>query len=72
MLGAPEASHAKTSSGPALIANTVFTAINEERDREKRQLNLIVHNLVESTSDRGETHKCEDTKHLTDIFNDYL
>jgi len=52
MLSAPEVT--KTSPGPALIANTVFTAINEERDREKRQLNLIVHNLAESPSDRGE------------------
>jgi len=72
MLSAPEVSHAKTSSGPALIANTVFIAINEERDRKKRQLNLIVHNLAVSTSDRGETHKCEDIKRSTDIFNDYL
>ena len=70
----PEANTSKPPSGPGLIANTVFTVINEERDREKRQLNLIVHNLTESTSDRGETRKSEDIKCSTDIFNnhDYL
>lgn len=53
---------------PPLIANTVVTALNEEREREKRQLSLIVHNLSESTATEGETHKNVDIKHVTDIF----
>ena len=40
---------------PPLIANTVVTALNKER--EKRQLSLIVHNLSESTATEGETRK---------------
>lgn len=35
VLSTSEANPAKSSSGPAIIANTVYTAINEERDREK-------------------------------------
>ena len=43
-------SSTSTSSAkpPPLIANTVVTALNEER--EKRQLSLIVHNLTESNA----------------------
>ena len=69
MLRTPETNSAKPPAGPALIADTVFTAMNEERDREKIQLNLIIHNLAESNSDHGETRKSEDIKHTTDIFN---
>ena len=43
-----------------------------KREIGKRQLNLIVHNLTESTSDRGETRNSEDIKCSTDIFNNYL
>jgi len=60
------------SKPPALIANTVHTAINEEKEREKRQLNLIIHNLAESNLDLGEARKAEDIKHTLDIFNNYL
>ena len=54
-LSTSEAIPAKSPSGPIIIADTVFTALNEEKDREKRQLNLIIHNLAESNSDRDET-----------------
>ena len=60
------------SKPPALIANTVYTAINEEKEREKRQLNLIIHNLVESNLDQAEARKAEDIKHTLNIFNNYL
>ena len=60
------------SKPPALIANTVYTAINEEKEREKRQLNLIIHNLAQSNLDQGEARKAEDIKHTLDIFNNYL
>ena len=52
---------------PALIASTVTTAFNEERERERRQLNLIVHNLVESNTNEG-VRKTDDIKYVTDIF----
>ena len=60
------------SKPPALIANTVYTAINEEKEREKRQLNLIIHNLAESDLEQGEVRKAEDINHTLDIFNNYL
>ena len=36
IISTPEVNPTKTPAGPALIANTIFTGINEERDREKR------------------------------------
>ena len=64
--------NAVASKPPALITNTVYTAINEEKKREKRQLNLIIHNLVEVNSDQGEVRKADNIKHTLDIFNNYL
>ena len=60
------------SKPPALIANAVYTSINEEKEREKTQLNLIIHNLAISDFDQGEACKAEDIKHTLDIFNNYL
>jgi len=61
-------SSSSTSSAkpPLLIANTVVTALNEER--EKRQLSLIVHNLTESNATEGEARKRDDIKEVTDIL----
>ena len=65
MFSSPTTSSTKP---PPIIANTVATALNEEREREKRQLSLIVHNLSESTAIEGETRKSDNIKHVTDIF----
>jgi len=44
------------------------TALNEEREKEKRQLSLIVHNLTESNATKGEARKRDDIKKVTDIL----
>ena len=46
--------------------------MNEEKERERRRLNLIIHNAPESTADVPESHKTEDIERATDIFNVYL
>ena len=53
---------------PGLIASTVTSAFNEERETERRQLYLIIHNLVESNASEGESRKADNIKHVTDIF----
>ena len=35
------------------ITSAVALAISEEKERDKRKLNVIIHNLTESTSDDG-------------------
>ena len=53
---------------PGLIASTVTSAFNEERKTERRQLDLIIHYLVESNASEGESCKADDIKHVIDIF----
>ena len=40
--------------------------------REKRKLNLIVHNLPESTSAEASVRKNEDTQNVTSLINKYI
>ena len=39
---------------------TTKSLLNEEKEKAKRRLNLIVHNVEESTSDDGPTRKQHD------------
>ena len=54
------------------IATTIVTALNEEKEKEKRRLNLIFHNLPESVSDVSETRKTDDIKAVREVISDYL
>ena len=53
-----------TSQGIATdsIANIACTLTNEEKEKEKRQLNLILHNVKESVSKESSEQKDEDTR----------
>ena len=46
--------------------------INEEKERCKRRLNLIVHNVLESSADNGSERKSHDINTVTSIFEKYL
>jgi len=46
--------------------------ISEEKEREKRKLNLIVHNLPESTSTEASIRKNEDTQNVTSLISKYV
>ena len=46
--------------------------MNEEKDKEHRRLNLIIHNAPESTAELAASHKTEDIDLAIDIFNVYL
>ena len=54
------------------IANTIVCTMNEEKQRELRRLNLIIHNAPESTAKFVESCKTDDIDRATDIFNVYL
>ena len=54
------------------IASMTAAIISEEKEREKRKLNLIVHNLPESTSAEASIRKSEDTQNVTSLFNKYI
>ena len=52
-----------------LIASMTAAIICEEKEREKRKLNLIVHNLPESTSTEASIRKNENTQNVTSLIN---
>ena len=56
----------------ASIANIACKLANEEKEKEKRQLNLILHNVKESISKENSVRKDEDTRSATSILKDYL
>jgi len=44
----------------------------EQKEKEKRQLNVIVHNLVEPTASEGANRKKEGIKKCSSVFQSYL
>ena len=54
------------------LSNAVKSVINEEKERNKRKLNLIMHNIAKSEAEAPDIHKQEDTKQVTYIFSKQL
>ena len=54
------------------IANIASTLVNEEKEKEKRQLNLILHNIKESDATDSSKRIEEDVCAATIVFKDYL
>ena len=47
----------KDLKSPKFIASTIVSTVNEEKERERRWLYLIIHNAPESTDELAETCK---------------
>ena len=47
----------------------VASALSEEKDKEKRKLNVILHNVAEPTADNSQSRKREDIDHVSSIFH---
>ena len=54
------------------IAATVTSLINEEREKEKRKLNVIVHNLPECDDPDPSNRKSHDISKTSSIVDKYL
>ena len=54
------------------LSNAVKSVINEEKERNRRKLNLIIHNIPESEAEAPGIRKEEDTKQITDVFRKQL
>ena len=54
------------------LRNVVSSVINEEKEKQKRRLNLIVHNMAESYSDQLHAQKEQVIAHLQDILTSQL
>ena len=49
------------------VAQITFSLVAEQKEKEKRQLNIIMHNLEESSAPDGLTRKQDDIKKCTYI-----
>ena len=54
------------------ITTIVSSYLNEEKEKSKRRLNLIVHNLKEPSSEDGATRKKEDIKQINDLLQKHV
>ena len=54
------------------VARLASSVVVEQREKEKRQLNIILHNLAESNAPEGTNRKEDDIKKCSSIFQTYL
>ena len=52
--------------------NTIKSFISEKKERSKRHLNLIIHNVPESAAAEGPARKQHDIEYLTSVFENIL
>ena len=67
---------ASTSLNPGKVngnvSSIVSTFINEEKEKSKRKLNLIVHNLAESSKDDSAARKKDDIASVSKICQQHM
>lgn len=56
----------------SIITSTVSSFLTEEKDRERRRLNLILHGVPESSSEDIQTKKEHDSNLVQEILNQHL
>ena len=63
--------NAKTISSESVASLTASLAA-EQKECEKRELNLILHNIPEPTTDNSSARKQEDITQVNSIFDEYV
>lgn len=61
-----------TNTADDHISNIVSSYISEEKEKAKRRLNLIVHNLEESSSENGAARQKDDIDRITSIIQKHV
>ena len=54
------------------IATMTASLMSEEKEKEKRKLNIIIHNLPESTLEDAQARKQEDIKNINSLLTKYI
>ena len=54
------------------VASLTTSFVAEQKEREKRELNLVLHNVPEPTAPDGSTRKQEDIAKISGIFDEYV
>ena len=68
----PNPTNTKPSEPDTQISSIVTSYINEEKEKSRRRLNLIVHNFSESKADDGPSRKQEDISAVSSVFKKHL
>lgn len=64
---------AKHTNGSSTdITTSLLSVMNEEKEKDLRRLNLIIHNLVEPTQEDGLARKQADIQKVSKVIHDYL
>ena len=54
------------------VSNIASSLVEEQHEREKRKLNIIIHNVPESTKDDPAARKNDDIAVVTDLFQKHM
>ena len=54
------------------VATITVGVVDEQREREKRKLNLVLHNVPESTKQSGPERKADDISKVEKLLHDHL
>ena len=54
------------------IATMTASLMSEEKEKEKRKLNIIIHNLPESTVEEAQARKQDDLKNINSLLTKYV
>ena len=57
---------------PDSVEHIAISLVSEQKEKERRQLNLIVHKLEESSANDGPSRKNDDIKRCESLFQTYL
>ena len=61
-----------TISSPPPLENLAHLIVSEQKEKEKRQLNLVLHNVLEPLEQDASDRKSADLSKVTSLFSDYL
>ena len=54
------------------VAQIAASLVTEQKEKEKHQMNIVVHNLEESSATEGPARKQDDIKKCLSVFQTYL
>ena len=54
------------------VANITMGVVDEQREREKRKLNVIIHNVSESTTETGPERKADNIATVNSLLHEHL
>ena len=54
------------------LENLAHSILSEQKEKEKHQLNVVLHNVTESLEQDASNRKSDDLSKVTSIFSDHL